>query len=106
MREHKITVTTNNINIMDSYSIKKSEFHKYYDWVKKWYKDCEVPIKRKYISLDFEWVTHNAIYFTAKFFKINKLVARAKDVDLNYPQKWYINWIYNILGAICWIFIK
>ena len=106
MENHEIKVTVHNINIKDSYSIKKSEFHKYYNYVKKNYEDCEVPIKRKYISLDFEWVVHNAIYFIAKFFRINKLVTRVKDVDLNYPQKWYINWVYNILGVICWIFIK
>lgn len=106
MKTHKITVTTNNINIENSYEIRKNEFHEYYNCVKRNYPKCVVPYKRKYISLDFEWVTHNAIYHIAKFFKTNKLANRVKDVDLNYPQKWYVNWAYNILGVIFWIFVK
>lgn len=106
MDNHFVIITTNNINIKDSYQIKKKCFHNFYNYVKYIEPKCEVIIKRKYASLDFEWVTHNAIYYIAKFFKINKLVDRVKDVDLNYPQKWYVNWAYNILGVICWIFIK
>lgn len=106
MREHKLIITTNNINIENSYSVKKNEFHKYYDFVKKYYPECCVPIKRSYTSLDFEWVTHNDIYFIAKFFKINKLANRVKSVDLNYPLKWYIKVGYIILGILFWIFIK
>ncbi len=101
-----VTVSENNINIKNSYCVSKKYFHNYYTNVKILYPFCKVPIKREYASLDFEWATHNAIYYIAKRFKLTKIINRVKDVDLNYPQKWYINWTYNIIGVIVWIFVK
>ena len=44
-------------------------------------------------SLIREWVTHNNLY------RLGLYKDRVKDVDLNYPQKWYIKILYAV-GSI------
>jgi hypothetical protein len=90
----------NNIKIIDSYLISKKEFKKYLlDYVHN-NENYEVILKRSLISLILEWSTHNFLY------KLNISRNRTKDVDLDYPQKWYYKIGYFFIGLISYIFIK
>ena len=91
------TVSDNNIHIVDSYMISKREFEPRLLVIKSLYPSCNVW-QRKMSSLKREWATHNLLY------ALHIYRSRTKDVDLNYPCKY--EWLYNIVGAIAWIFIK
>ena len=47
-----------------------------------------------------EWAAHNMLY------NLNIQRERTKDVDLDYPQKWYYKVGYGICGVVALIFIK
>lgn len=95
-----ITVTENNINITDSYTYSKKSFKQILNEIKKYSTNCKVTINRSINNLCREWATHNLLY------NLHLFRSHTKDVDLNYPQKWYINLIYFIFGNISLIFIK
>lgn len=103
---HHITPSSNNIKIEDSYCIRKKYFNRFLNRIKILYPNNNVIKHRKLVSLKFEWAVHNFIYGFAEFFELDNIMNRCKDVDLNWPQKWYVNWTYNILGVIIWIFVK
>ena len=86
------TISDNNIHIKDSYRVfDKSEMKEmlYTIWTKR--PDCNV-FKRSYDSMIAEWRAHNLAYRWG----IEK--DRTKDVDINYPLKWYVELIYKIFG--------
>lgn len=89
-----------NIKIIDSYLISKKEFKKYLLNYVHNNENYEVILKRSLISLILEWSTHNFLY------KLNISKNRTKDVDLDYPQKWYYKIGYFFIGLISYIFIK
>ena len=93
------SVSPNNVHIVDSYTVPKAQFDRVLGHIQNVAPDCEVW-KRSYTSLKLEWATHNFLYMLHMF------RSHTKDVDLNYPQKWYITALYCICGAIGWIFIK
>ena len=92
------TATSNNIKIIDSWQVSKKKFQIELNGIKAEQPECEVW-KRSDCSLCHEWAIHNALYCLG--------IARShtKDVDLNYPQKWYVTFAYNFFGAIVWPFI-
>jgi hypothetical protein len=53
--------------------------------------ECEA-FKRSYTSLIAEWRTHNRLY------RLGYKQHRTRDVDLDYPLKWYFEFAYRILG--------
>ena len=86
------TVTSNNINIKDSYKVKKkSEMKDILYAIQHNHSGCPV-FKRSYNALLSEWKTHNRLY------ALGFQRARTKDVDLNYPIKWYVQLAYYIIG--------
>lgn len=90
-----IYITTNNIHIEDSYSVNHKDFK---DILLRFKCDyCEV-YKRWMWSLQTEWAVHNVLY------KLGLWRERTKDVDLDYPQKWYIETLYVIFGTIVYPF--
>ena len=92
-------VTKNNIRILDSYKISKDEFDSILYYIKDNNPDCDAW-KRSFKSLMSEWACHNAAY------NLGIRRNKTKDVDLNYPQKWYVSMTYYIIGALVWLFIK
>ena len=93
------TISSNNVHITDSYKVSKTYMPIVIKELKNEYPDNLVLKNRKKISLIFEWSVHNFLY--------NLHIARShtKDVDLEYPQKWYYKLGYNIFGPISWLFI-
>ena len=94
----KTTVTENNIHIEDSYAVPKKNFGRVLTRIHVAHPECNV-FQRKTLSLEHEWATHNFCYMCGLW------KDRTKDVDLNVPMKWYVEWAYCIIGALVWIFI-
>lgn len=92
-------INDNNIHIIDSHKISKKEFDSILKEMRKTFTNNVLENRSDY-SLKMEWACHNLAYY------FNILRERAKDVDLNYPLKWYEKVIYNILGPISWILIS
>lgn len=85
-------ITSSNIHIENSFEIKKrKEMKKILLQIKSEHPECEV-FNRKLWSLCSEWKAHNRLY------KLGIEPDRTKSVDLNYPLKWYVELIYNIIG--------
>lgn len=95
----KATVSENNIHIEDSYAVPKKNFGRELSRIKVLHPECKVFEERSMLSLEHEWATHNFLY-GIKFQR-----DRTKDIDLNIPMKWYVEWAYNIIGALVWVFI-
>lgn len=91
-------LTMDNLHIEDSYLVDST------DDMYLFLSNCmtEMPEsnvwKRSFCSLKNEWVTHNLLY------KLHIYRSRTKDVDLNYPQKWYYRLGYSIIGGIASFF--
>ena len=49
---------------------------------------------RSNTSMIFEWVAHNNLY------KLHICRSHTKDVDFEYPQKWYFRLAWFLLGFI------
>ena len=87
-----VTVSENNINIKDSYTVTNEEKMKEILFaIQHEYPECK-SFLRPLEDMIAEWKTHNRLYNWGMW------KSHTKDVDLNYPFKWYIQLIYNILG--------
>ena len=95
----KYTMTLENIHIYNSYAVPKKEFDRQLYKIQSLYPSCHVW-QRSMRSLCREWALHNALY------SLGFKKGRTKDVDLNYPLKWYASSAYYIFGAIVWPFIR
>ena len=89
----------NNIHIENSCNIKKKYFKQLLSGILEKHKELDVWY-RSTVSLKNELATHNFLYSVGLWRK------RTKDVDLNYPLKWYVKIAYNIIGTIALIFVK
>lgn len=96
----KYTVTDSNIHIVDSCDYCKSAFEGALELIRDLYPDNQVLKRRKWWHIKLEWATHNAIH------SLGLWKDRTKDVDINYPLKWYAAVAYAVCGALVWIFIK
>jgi len=91
----QITVTANDINILNSYQIRKrSDMEVVLEFIKEEYPTNAVIVNRSFNSMCNEWIAHNNLY------KLHIARSRTKDVDLNYPQPWYLNLAYFLLSII------
>lgn len=93
-----IKVYKNNINIKNSYKINNRLLMRMIlnvlkDEIKE---EClESPFdKRSIRGMVREWIAHNNLY------KLGYKKDRMCNVDLNYPQKWYIPIVYWILSLL------
>lgn len=97
---HEITITTNNINIKDSYLVwDPYDMHDMLDKIKVFLKEnsitMDTPLNhRTKLSMIREWISHNNAYYLG--YKKDQVC----DVDLNYPQKWYVKIIYFFCSLI------
>ena len=87
------------LKIYNSFEVSKRDFRKVLKDI-----ETEKPSysvwRRTKCGMCLEWATHNACY------ALGIKPSSTKDVDLNYPQKWYEALAYGIVGALVWIFIK
>ena len=94
----QITITPNNINIKDSYTIKDPfEMRVILKEIKEFLKEnnitMDTPLNHRSLwSMIREWVSHNNAYV------IGYKRERVGSVDLNFPQKWYVKVLYFILS--------
>ena len=94
----QITITSNNINIKDSYTIKDPfEMRVILKEIKEFLKENNITMDtpfnhRSLWSMIREWVSHNNAYV------IGYKRERVGSVDLNFPQKWYVKVLYFILS--------
>lgn|SRR5574344_365952 len=95
-----VNVTDNNIHIVDSYIYSEKDFQEILDTIDYYYCHNAVLINRSECSLKLEWAAHNFMYL------LHISRARTKDVDLDWPQKWYVKVFYAVVGSIGWIFIE
>lgn len=91
--EPKITVTNNNIHIEDSYQYQTStEMQDILNAVIVQYPTYDICLNRSISSMIREWRAHNCLYW------LHLWRSHTKDVDLNYPQKWYMRIVYYIIS--------
>ena len=95
----KYTISDSNLHIADSYKVPKREFKKTLEAIESSDPLYIVWVRSK-TGMCLEWATHNALY------ALGIKRSSTKDVDLNYPQKWYEALGYGIVGTLVWIFIK
>ena len=94
----QITITPNNINIKDSYTIKDPfEMRVILKEIKEFLKENNITMDtpfnhRSLWSMIREWVSHNNAYV------IGYKRKRVGSVDLTPPQKWYAKVLYFILS--------
>lgn len=93
---YKINVTKDSIHIEDSYVFQKTkDMNSLFSSIRAEYtiEDTDV-LKRTDKSLKRELRGHNLLYYLGLF------KSHTKDVDLNYPTKWYHTLCWNILSPI------
>lgn len=96
----KVTITSNNINIKDSYKVNNHNRMSVILSIAKEYAEdydegIETPFNHRSIkSMIREWAAHNNLY------KLGYKKGQTKNIDLNYPQKWYVPIIYWFLSLI------
>ena len=91
------TITANNIHVFDSYKTTNRKIIKgFLETLKVLYPKCTI-FRRSVGSLVREWCGHNLLY------EMNFQRARTKDVDLDYPIRWYMEvgyWFLNLIYVI------
>lgn len=94
------TVTPNNIHIEDSSLMPKGVFDAELRRLRVYHTDdCLVLQHRGDCSLKLEWATHKACYC------MHIARSRTKDVDLDWPQPWWLQLAYAVVGALVWMFV-
>lgn len=94
-----IVIGHNNIQIKNSYQIKKNQFD---ELILNMHRECPnhpVLFNRSTSSIKKEIATHNF------FYKLGILRSRTKDTDVNYPVGKLWLFAYYIIGSIGWLFI-
>ena len=95
----KYTISNNNLHLIDSYKVSKKRFDGELNRIKAIHPNSDVW-KRTRCSLKLEWATNNGLY------ALGIKRDRTKDVDINYPLKWYEKVMYSIAGFLVWLLIK
>lgn len=93
-------ISSNNIQIKDSYKIDKMDFDNLLKLIRESCAWGHPTLNRSDYSLKMEIAVHNL------FYKLGIAQEQTKDVDLNYPQTLFEKLTYNILGPIAWLFIS
>lgn len=96
----EITITRDNINIKDSYQVRNPfEMRAILKKIKEFLKENNITMDtpfnhRSMCSMVREWVAHNNAYV------LGYKKERTGNVDLNYPQKWYVKVLYFMLSLV------
>jgi len=97
--KYQVEISDNDVCIIDSYKAFKEEFDEILNEIQAEYPDNAVLMNRTRFSLKMEWAVHNFCY------DINFMQKYTKDVDLDYPQPWYMTCAYCICGLFAWLCI-
>lgn len=97
-KAYNYTVYANGINIENSCGVKKKFFEATLIRMRELHPECAVW-KRSTTSLIREWTVHNFLH------SAGISCSQTADVDLDYPCD-KPEWLYGILGALMWIFVK
>lgn len=85
--------SSNNVHIIDSYRYhKRKQINTILDVIFRFEYNSPVFANRERWSLASEWRAHTRLY------KLGLWKSHTKDVDLNWPIKWYEVILYNIFG--------
>ena len=95
----KYTISKSNLHIIDSYAVSKKRFEPFLNSVEAIHPDSDVWIRTKK-SMCREWALHNLLY------ALHIARSHTADVDINYPQNWFVSIIYTVFGAIALRIIK
>lgn len=91
-------VFDNRIKIFDSYKYSIDQMRIELDNLQELYPDHPIW-NRSRMSLKYEWAAHTLLYL------LDYKKDKTKDVDLDYPQKWYKRVAYYILGNLAFFVI-
>ena len=97
---YQYSITDTVIHITDSYKCKKIKDIKELLNLIKYNNISLVFLNRTNSSLINEWCAHNLLY------QLGISRSRTKDVDMEYPQKWYYKLGYKALYIIYWLYDK
>lgn len=92
------TVGPDNINIVDSYKVRKWHMRSVLKNIKRDHGDETNVFERSMFSLKMEWICHNFLY------NIGYQRERTKDVDLDNPSD-HPEWMYIVCGMLVWILV-
>ena len=93
-------VTPNNIHIDDSSLFPRDLFNDKLFVIRRDHAaDCLVLQNRTDRSLRREWAVHKACYW------LHIARERTRDVDLEWPQPWYLRVAYTVIGFIVYPFV-
>lgn len=95
----KIYEMWNCVEVIDSYRVRKRDFKKVFEIIKKRFPTSVLFLSRTKFSLKMEWAAHNFLY------KLGISESRTKDVDFDYKLSCKDKFLYNVLGIFSWIFI-
>ena len=95
----KYRISPTDLQLKASFKVKKEAFERELAKIREEHPESLVW-RRSVGSLKREWAAHNALHALGIF------RSRTGDVDLNWPQPWYIRLGYAILGTLAWPFIK
>jgi hypothetical protein len=92
-------LTDNELKIFDSYTYPGRDFREILKHISTVNPGANVFRHRTICGMCLEWATHNFLY------KLNVNRDETKDVDIEYPQKWYFRILYPIAGILSFPFI-
>lgn len=86
-------LTDTSLHVEDSYTLnKRKDIRLFLESIKS-HNNVSL-FNRNITSLINEWKGHNLLY------NLHLFRSHTKDVDLEYPQKWYYIIIWNIIGLL------
>lgn len=91
------------ITVYNSYEVSKKEFDPFLNELREGYEGNLVLYYRSNRNLTDEWACHNFLY-DIDFLGLFR--SHTKDVDMQYPLRWWEKIAYPCLGWFCKIFIK
>lgn len=93
------TVSTYNIHVNDSCKIRRCKIFSSLNEIEKVSGNQTLVFAgRSHFSLGMEWTVHNVLY------RLGIKRAQTKDVDMDLPCD-KPEWLYEVLGVLCWIFL-
>lgn len=98
-KNHDIILSEDNTHIQNSYLIEtRKDMMKVLQDCRDLIKPSDINnyaiYKRDLNDMVNEWCVHNLLY------KLNIAKTRTESVDLNYPIKWYMKFIYKLLSKL------